>query len=91
MREQSETHLFIESAVARLQGSDRLLPQVLLMREMLARGVGVHHGGLLPILKEVGGWVGGCVGGLRGGPGGGPRMLSSRGLVKKIARFPTFS
>ncbi len=23
------------------------------MREMLARGVGVHHGGLLPIIKEM--------------------------------------
>jgi superfamily II RNA helicase len=23
------------------------------MRELLARGIGVHHGGLLPIVKEV--------------------------------------
>lgn len=34
-------------------GSDRKLPQVLQMRDLLLRGIGVHHGGLLPILKEI--------------------------------------
>jgi superfamily II RNA helicase len=23
------------------------------MRQLLARGIGIHHGGLLPIVKEV--------------------------------------
>lgn len=32
--------------------SDRDLPQVLLVSRFLNRGVGVHHGGLLPIVKE---------------------------------------
>eukprot|EP00644_Phytophthora_capsici_P001425 jgi/Phyca11/542884/estExt2_Genewise1Plus.C_PHYCAscaffold_100379 len=51
--ERSEIHLFLEASVQRLQGSDRELPQVLAMKEMLKRGIGVHHGGLLPILKEM--------------------------------------
>ena len=34
-------------------GSDRTLPQVQRMRKHLSRGVGVHHAGLLPIIKEV--------------------------------------
>ncbi|KAG7391848.1 Helicase SKI2W [Phytophthora boehmeriae] len=51
--ERSEIHLFLETSVQRLQGSDRELPQVLTMKEMLKRGIGVHHGGLLPIIKEM--------------------------------------
>ncbi|RLN32622.1 hypothetical protein BBJ28_00000426 [Nothophytophthora sp. Chile5] len=51
--ERSEIHLFVETSIQRLQGSDRELPQVLTMKEMLKRGIGVHHGGLLPILKEM--------------------------------------
>lgn len=30
-----------------------LLPQVLQLSELLQRGIGVHHGGVLPLLKEV--------------------------------------
>ncbi len=32
---------------------DRKLPQIRRMRDLLSRGIGVHHGGLLPIVKEV--------------------------------------
>lgn len=45
--------MFIEKALARLKGSDKRLPQILRIRELLKRGIGVHHGGLLPIIKEV--------------------------------------
>lgn len=34
-------------------GSDKNLPQIAHMRGLLSRGIGVHHGGLLPIIKEV--------------------------------------
>lgn len=34
-------------------GSDKLLPQITNMRNLLGRGIGVHHGGLLPIVKEA--------------------------------------
>lgn len=32
-------------------GSDKRLPQIQRMRDLLSRGIGVHHGGLLPIVK----------------------------------------
>jgi antiviral helicase SKI2 len=34
-------------------GSDKKLPQIARMRDLLGRGIGIHHGGLLPIMKEV--------------------------------------
>jgi antiviral helicase SKI2 len=37
----------------RLNPVDSRLPQVVRMEEMLLRGFGVHHGGLLPVLKEA--------------------------------------
>nr|XP_054349151.1 SKI2 subunit of superkiller complex protein isoform X2 [Pongo pygmaeus] len=51
--EKSEIHLFLQRCLARLRGSDRQLPQVLHMSELLNRGLGVHHSGILPILKEI--------------------------------------
>lgn len=43
--EKSEVHIFCERALGRLQGSDRQLPQIRRLREMLGRGLGVHHAG----------------------------------------------
>lgn len=51
--EKSATHMIIERSVARLKPEDRLLPQILRIRELLSRGIAVHHGGLLPIVKEM--------------------------------------
>eukprot|EP00897_Mesotaenium_endlicherianum_P000213 jgi/Mesen1/10192/ME000766S09561 len=51
--EKSEIIRFCDKSFARLKGSDRRLPQVLRIQELLRRGVGVHHAGLLPIVKEV--------------------------------------
>ncbi|THV06548.1 ATP-dependent RNA helicase [Dendrothele bispora CBS 962.96] len=51
--EKSEVHVAIEKALSRLKGSDRKLPQISRMRDLLSRGIGVHHGGLLPIVKEL--------------------------------------
>ncbi|KAF2396208.1 antiviral helicase [Trichodelitschia bisporula] len=51
--EKSSIHMIIERSVARLKPEDRLLPQILRQRELLSRGIAVHHGGMLPILKEV--------------------------------------
>ncbi|KAK0566950.1 Antiviral helicase ski2 [Tilletia horrida] len=52
-REKGEVHIVIEKSLTRLKGSDKKLPQIQRMRELLSRGIGVHHGGLLPIVKEV--------------------------------------
>ncbi len=42
-----------DSAMAVLTEEDQKLPQITNVIPLLKRGVGVHHGGLLPILKEV--------------------------------------
>ncbi|KAG8733097.1 hypothetical protein FRC11_008741, partial [Ceratobasidium sp. 423] len=52
-KERSEVHLVWEKALGRLKGTDKKLPQIGRMRDLLSRGIGVHHGGLLPLVKEV--------------------------------------
>ena len=51
--EKSAIHMIIERSIARLKPEDRILPQIRRLRELLGRGIAVHHGGLLPIVKEV--------------------------------------
>ncbi|KAK7414646.1 ATP-dependent RNA helicase mtr4 [Neonectria punicea] len=41
------------SAIESLSEQDRDLPQIIHLLPLLERGVGVHHSGLLPILKET--------------------------------------
>ena len=36
-----------------MKEKDRELGQLVVLRNLLARGIGVHHAGLLPIAKEV--------------------------------------
>ncbi|GAB4824491.1 Antiviral helicase ski2 [Ancistrocladus abbreviatus] len=52
-KEKSEIRVFCDKAFSRLKGSDRNLPQILRVQSLLQRGIGVHHAGLLPIVKEV--------------------------------------
>lgn len=42
-----------DSALEMLSPEDRQLPQIINILPLLRRGVGVHHSGLLPILKET--------------------------------------
>jgi ATP-dependent RNA helicase DOB1 len=42
-----------ESAISALSEEDRGLPQIQHIIPLLRRGIGIHHSGLLPILKEV--------------------------------------
>ncbi|KAF2204816.1 antiviral helicase [Delitschia confertaspora ATCC 74209] len=51
--EKSAIHMTIEKSLARLKPEDRDLPQIRRLRELLSRGIAVHHGGMLPIVKEV--------------------------------------
>jgi antiviral helicase SKI2 len=44
---------FTLMTVSRLSSNDSGLPQVQMVCEMVQRGIGVHHGGLLPLLKEM--------------------------------------
>ena len=41
------------NAIENLAAADRALPQITNILPLLKRGIGIHHGGLLPILKEV--------------------------------------
>ncbi|MCO5602887.1 hypothetical protein L7F22_057026 [Adiantum nelumboides] len=41
------------NAIGALSEEDRQLPQIEHILPLLRRGIGIHHGGLLPILKEV--------------------------------------
>jgi hypothetical protein len=52
-KEKGEVGKVLSAALRCLNAVDVGLPQVLRMSEMLRRGVGVHHGGLLPIIKET--------------------------------------
>ncbi|OAA35399.1 DEAD/DEAH box RNA helicase [Metarhizium rileyi] len=52
-QEKSHIHMVIERSIARLKPEDRQLPQIIRLRELLGRGIAVHHGGLLPIVKEL--------------------------------------
>jgi antiviral helicase SKI2 len=52
-QEKSAIHMTIEKSLARLSPEDRALPQIRHLRELLSRGIAVHHGGMLPIVKEV--------------------------------------
>lgn len=52
-KERSAVQGFALQTVARLSEVDSQLPQVKTVCEMVQRGIGIHHGGLLPILKEM--------------------------------------
>ena len=50
--EKSAIHMILEKSLARLKADDKQLPQIRRIRELLSRGIAVHHAGLLPIVKE---------------------------------------
>ncbi|ELA42830.1 uncharacterized protein VICG_00145 [Vittaforma corneae ATCC 50505] len=43
---------FLENAMGSLRDEDRDLPQIRSMRDQVYRGVAIHHGALLPFVKE---------------------------------------
>ena len=51
--EKSKIRSFFDSCVARLNSSDRRLPQIMRIKDLLSRGIGVHHGGILPLVREI--------------------------------------
>lgn len=66
------------------QGTDRTLPQILRMRDLLSRGIGVHHGGLLPLVK-------GEIGHEKANNAEVVEILFARGLVKVLFATETFA
>ena len=51
--EQDLVTSIFNNAIENLATDDRQLPQITNLLPLLRRGIGIHHGGLLPILKEV--------------------------------------
>ena len=51
--EKQMVHAIYDSAVEVLSKEDRKLPEVVSIIKRIERGVGVHHSGMLPILKEL--------------------------------------
>jgi antiviral helicase SKI2 len=52
-REKFKIHSFFRNCIQKLKPEDRDLPQVKTIEDSLERGIGVHHSGILPILKEI--------------------------------------
>ncbi|XP_054261713.1 SKI2 subunit of superkiller complex protein [Macrosteles quadrilineatus] len=44
---------FFKQSISRLKEEDQKLPQILKLQKILEKGIGVHHSGILPILKEI--------------------------------------
>ena len=51
--ERRQVSAFVAHCVARLKPCDRKLQQVRRLSQLLDRGIAVHHGGLLPMMKEM--------------------------------------
>ena len=44
---------FFKKCLRKFKRADQELPQLLFLKEIVVRGIGVHHAGLLPIVKEM--------------------------------------
>lgn len=51
--EKGAIYRIFQQSIARLKEEDRKLPQIERLRDLTSRGIAVHHGGLLPIVKEL--------------------------------------
>ena len=51
--EKDNVEMIFNSAIDQLSADDKKLPAVEGVLPLLKKGIGIHHGGLLPILKEV--------------------------------------
>lgn len=52
-REKFKINSFFQLCLQKLKPEDRDLPQVKTMQDCMQRGLGIHHSGILPILKEI--------------------------------------
>ncbi|XP_055628497.1 SKI2 subunit of superkiller complex protein [Toxorhynchites rutilus septentrionalis] len=52
-REKYHITSFFQLCLQKLKPPDRILPQVIQVQNCLQRGIGIHHSGILPILKEI--------------------------------------
>ncbi|KAF7456314.1 antiviral helicase [Cryptosporidium felis] len=51
--EKSNIVTFIKESTSKLNEADQKIPQLLQCKELALRGIGIHHSGMLPIIKEM--------------------------------------
>lgn len=51
--EKTKINNFFEKAISSIPEDEQNIPQINYVRKLLQYGIGVHHSGLLPILKEI--------------------------------------
>lgn len=51
--EKEQVKIIFDNAIASLRVEDRTIPIIEKMLPLLQRGIGIHHSGLLPIIREV--------------------------------------
>ena len=52
-RQKNKITNFFNEVISTMSEEDRKIPQVMELKEILQKGIGIHHSGLLPILKEA--------------------------------------
>lgn len=51
--ESEQINQMIDVTIEKLDDADKELPQIQTLHGFLTRGIGVHHGGLIPLMKEL--------------------------------------
>jgi len=51
--EKAAVQMLINTHIEQLEPEDRQLPQIKILEELLKKGIGIHHSGILPLLKEI--------------------------------------
>ena len=51
--EKEQINLIYQRAIQTLSEDDQAIPMITKLPNILRRGIGIHHGGLIPIVKEV--------------------------------------
>eukprot|EP00116_Pleurobrachia_bachei_P009374 sb/3469636/ len=52
-KEKNQIRDFTGKCVSRLKAPDQILPQIQFLRDLMERGIAVHHSGVLPLMKET--------------------------------------
>nr|XP_023019779.1 helicase SKI2W [Leptinotarsa decemlineata]XP_023019780.1 helicase SKI2W [Leptinotarsa decemlineata] len=52
-KEKTHIAMFFNKCIRCLKEPDQNIPQIIKMKDILTRGIGVHHSGILPIIKEI--------------------------------------
>ncbi|XP_060530075.1 superkiller complex protein 2 isoform X2 [Cylas formicarius] len=52
-KEKSQITIFFNKCLRCLKEPDQKIPQIVKMQDILNRGIGIHHSGVLPIVKEI--------------------------------------